>query len=75
MRSCIRRLFSYSVLALIAAVLLFPLSGAANAGSHKAEKYSIFAELVGMDPHLKGDFQVNPGIVRDLDGRGMLDHG
>ena len=72
MRSCIRCLFSYSVLVLIAAVLLFPLSGAANAGSPKAGQYPIFGETVGADPgedpHLKINPQVYPGLVWDFDG-------
>ncbi len=71
MRSCIMRLFSYSVLALIAAVLLLPLSGAAYARSPKAGHYTIFGEIVGADPgedpHLKIDPQVDPGLIRDFD--------
>lgn len=68
MKSCIRRLFSYSVLILIAAVLLLPIFGAAYARSPKAEKFTIFGQLVGVDPHLKDDLQVDSGIVRDLGG-------
>ena len=71
MRSCIRRLFSYSVLVLIAAVLLLQLSGAANAGTPKAGHYKVFGESVGADPgedpHLKVDPQVDSGIIRDFD--------
>jgi hypothetical protein len=67
MRSCIRRLFSYSVLALIVAAILLPLSGAANARSPKPGLYSIFGETVaadpGEDPHLK----VDPEFTRDFD--------
>jgi hypothetical protein len=72
MRSCIRRLFSYSVLALIAAFLLVPFSDAAYARSPNAGKYTIFGETVGADPgedpHLKVDPEVDPDITRDIDG-------
>jgi hypothetical protein len=65
MRSCIRRLFSYSVLVLIAAVLLLPFSGAAYARSPKIGIITIFGDIVGADPgedpHLKVDPQVDPG--------------
>jgi len=72
MRSSIRRLFSFSVLALIAATLLFPLSGAVHARSPIAGKYTIFGETVGADPgedpHLTVDPFVEPGLSRDLIG-------
>ncbi len=72
MRSCIRRLFSYSVLALIAAVLLVSLSSAVSARSPNIGKYSIYDEIVGADPgedpHLRVDPQVDPGLTRDLYG-------
>ena len=72
MRSCIRCFFYCSALALIAAVLLLPISGAAYARSPKAEHYTIFSEIVwadpGEDPHLKVDPQIEPGPVRDFDG-------
>lgn len=68
MRSCIRRLFSYSVLALIAAVLLLQFSGAAYAGSLKTGQYTFFGETVGVDPHLKVAPKVDSGPIRDLDG-------
>lgn len=72
MRNCIRRLFSYSVLALIVAVLLFPLSGTAYARSPNVGIYSIFDETVGADPgedpHLKVDPHVDQGLTRDLYG-------
>jgi len=70
MRSCIRRLFSYSVLALFAVLLLLPLSGAAYARSPIAGQYTIFDETVGADPgedpHLTVDPQVDTGLSRDL---------
>ena len=72
MRSCIKRLFSYSVLALIAAVLLVPLSGTAYARSPNVGIYTIFDETVGADPgedpHLKVDPHVDPGLTRDFYG-------
>jgi hypothetical protein len=71
MRSCIRRLFSYSVLVVAVAAILLSLSGATHARSPKAGKISIFGETVtadpGEDPHLKVDPQVDP-VIRDLDG-------
>ena len=71
MKSCIRRLFSYSVLALIAAVLLLLLTGEAYARSLKAGHYTFFGETVGADPgedpHLKVVLQVDPGIIRNFD--------
>ena len=80
MRSCIRRLFSYSVLALFAAAILVPLSGTAYARSPKAGIISIFGETVtadpGEDPHLRVDPQQDPG-TRELDGGtvSLLDSG
>ncbi len=72
MRICIRRLFSYSVLALIVAVLFLSLSSAAYARSPNIGKFSIFDEIVGADPgedpHLSVDPQVDPGLARDLYG-------
>ncbi len=72
MRSCIRRLFSYPALALIAAVLLISLSSAAYARSPFAGTYTIFGEIVGADPgedpHLTVDPQVDTGLSRDLTG-------
>ena len=71
MRSCIRRLFSYSVLVMAVAAILVSLSGAAHARSPKAGTISIFGETVsadpGEDPHLRVDPQVDP-LSRDLDG-------
>ncbi len=73
MRCCIRRLFSYSVLALIVAILLLPLSNAAYARSPNIGRYTIFDDIVGADPgedpHLKVDPVVDDGIARDLLGR------
>jgi len=72
MRSCIRRLFSYSVLALIVAILLLPLSGVAYARSPNMGIYSIYGETVGgdpgEDPHLMVDPMVDAGSTRDLLG-------
>ena len=71
MRSCIRRLFSYSVLVVAVAAILLSFSVATHARSPKAGKISIFGETVtadpGEDPHLKVDPQVDP-VIRDLDG-------
>lgn len=72
MRICIRRLFSYSVLALIVASILLPLSSAAYARSPIIGRYTIYDEIVGADPgedpHLKVDPMVDTGILRDLLG-------
>jgi hypothetical protein len=72
MRSCIRRLFSFSVLALFAATLLSSLSGAVQARSPIAGQYTIFGETVGADPgedpHLTVDPMVDLEISRDLQG-------
>jgi len=72
MRSCIRRLFSFSVLALFVATVLSSFSGAAHARSPIAGQYTIFDETVwadpGEDPHLTVDPQVDPGITWDLIG-------
>jgi len=72
MRICIRRLFSYSVLALIVAILLLPLSSATYARSPNIGRYTIFDETVGADPgedpHLKVDPMVDTGIFRDILG-------
>ena len=72
MRICIRRLFSYSVLALIVAILLITLSSATYARSPFIGRYTIFDETVGADPgedpHLKVDPMVDVGITRDILG-------
>jgi hypothetical protein len=72
MRCCIKRLFSYPVLALCAAILLLSLSSAAYARSPFVGKHTIFDEIVeadpGEDPHLMVDPQVDPGLSRDLYG-------
>jgi hypothetical protein len=72
MRICIRRLFSYSVLALIVAIMLLPLSSATYARSPLIGRYTIFDEIVGADPgedpHLKVLPEVDSGITRDMTG-------
>lgn len=72
MRSCIRRLFSYPVLAIGVAILLLSLSSTVHARSPLLGKYTIYDEIVeadpGEDPHLRVDPQVDPGLSRDLFG-------
>ena len=72
MRCCIRRLFSYPVLALCAAIVLLSLSSAVQARSPLIGKYTIYDDIVGADPgedpHLRFDPQVDPGLTRDLYG-------
>lgn len=72
MRICIRRLFSYPVLAIGAAIILLSLSSAVHARSPLVGRYTIYDEIVeadpGEDPHLRVDPQVDPGLSRDLFG-------
>ena len=72
MRICSRRLFSYPVLVIGAAIILLSLSSAVHARSPLVGKYTIFDEIVeadpGEDPHLRVDPQVDPGLSRDLVG-------
>lgn len=72
MRICIKRLFSYPVLAIGAAIILLSLSSAVHARSPLVGRYTIYDEIVeadpGEDPHLRVDPQVDPGLSRDLFG-------